>query len=523
MPPPHYSGTGNIATIMNAITAGLTMVMAGVGLLEHDASLAPSIPADIIDDMVRESLDQYILPEAASKRRHGSSGTSGGPKKKRKNVKYDRERARRCVMSDWLGPVPRFADKQFERVFRITREHAEFLLTNLANHDDFWTTTFDRKRQPSICPKVKFLAAQKRLCYGISFSGFQDYFQMGESTARLCVSHLARGIVECPEISDVYLHSLTKQDARNVVAMHKEQHGIDGMLGSLDVMKVPWGNCPTAWKGQFEGKEGHPTIGLEAVVDYNLWFWHDALGFPGALNDINIWERSPLFESFQDGTFEELDFDYVINGECFSELFVLVDGIYPHLSRFLQAITEPTIKIDKYFTGWQESKRKDVEQGFGVLQKKFHFLVHDIQLHDREDIFYAVRACIAMHNMMVEARVKEDQQEESSFYELVTSETSGEASVPGRAEAEVDAEDAMLEENKCVIDQNQDIIDLDFKRKWERSQFMPRKLRIVQRRWATLYNAEAHNRLRNAVKQQLYTERFGKHNDGEELVGFDSL
>ena len=74
-----------------------------------------------------------------------------------------------------------------------------------------------------------------------------------------------------------------------------------------------------------------------------------------------------------------------------------------------------------------------------------------------------------------------------------------------------------------MIDQNQDIIDLDFKRKWERSQFMPRKLRIVQRRWATLYNAEAHNRLRNAVKQQLYTERFGKHNDGEELVGFDSL
>ena len=39
-------------------------------------------------------------------------------------------------------------------------------------------------------------------------------------------------------------------------------------------------------------------------------------------------------------------------------------------------------------------------------------------MHDREDIFYAVRACVAMHNMMVEVRVSEDQEENSSFYEV---------------------------------------------------------------------------------------------------------
>jgi hypothetical protein len=32
-------------------------------------------------------------------------------------VKYDSERAYKCVMSDWLGAVPRFPDKHFERVF----------------------------------------------------------------------------------------------------------------------------------------------------------------------------------------------------------------------------------------------------------------------------------------------------------------------------------------------------------------------------------------------------------------------
>jgi hypothetical protein len=66
------------------------------------------------------------------------------------------------------------------------------------------------------------------------------------------------------------------------------------------VTKVHWANCLTAWKGQFEGKEGVPTIGLEAVADYNCWIWHSAFGFPGTMNDLNIWDRSPLFASMTD-------------------------------------------------------------------------------------------------------------------------------------------------------------------------------------------------------------------------------
>ena len=84
--------------------------------------------------------------------------------------------------------------------------------------------------------------------------------------------------------------------------------------------------------GQFKGKEGIPTISLEAVADYNLWIWHSAFGFPGSLNDLNIWEKSPLFNSMTDGTHNEIDFPFIIDGQLFTELFYLVDGIYPWLS-----------------------------------------------------------------------------------------------------------------------------------------------------------------------------------------------
>ncbi len=82
------------------------------------------------------------------------------------------------------------------------------------------------------------------------------------------------------------------------------------------------------WKGQFQGKDGYPTIGLKAVSDYNLWIWHSVFGYPGSLNDINIWDWSPLYESMLDGTHDEIDSTFEINGEHFSQLYYLVDGIY---------------------------------------------------------------------------------------------------------------------------------------------------------------------------------------------------
>jgi hypothetical protein len=53
----------------------------------------------------------------------------------------------------------------------------------------------------------------------------------------------------------LYLRFPTKSDARKIVALHKDIHGIDGMPGSLDVTRIiNWLNCPAAWKWQFEGK-----------------------------------------------------------------------------------------------------------------------------------------------------------------------------------------------------------------------------------------------------------------------------
>ena len=110
---------------------------------------------------------------------------------------------------------------------------------------------------------------------------------------------------------------------------------------------------------------------MEAVAENNLWIWHSAFGFAGSLNNINIWDRSPLYESMLEGSHDNLDFPFIINQQQFEHLYYLVDGIYPPLSRFLSTINDPTSTIDIFFAPKQEGWRKSIERVFWVWKKKF--------------------------------------------------------------------------------------------------------------------------------------------------------
>jgi hypothetical protein len=53
-----------------------------------------------------------------------------------------------------------------------------------------------------------------------------------------------------------YLCTPNGLDIKRIAMLHKECHGVDGMLGSLDCMHTPWENCPKGWQASFNsGKE----------------------------------------------------------------------------------------------------------------------------------------------------------------------------------------------------------------------------------------------------------------------------
>jgi Plant transposon protein len=191
---------------------------------------------------------------------------------------------------------------------------------------------------------------------------------------------------------------------------------VEGMLGSLDCMHTHWKNCPVAWHQSCKGKErGKATVVLEAVADHNLWFWHAAYGFAGALNDLNILCLSPLMRRITDGTFTKIEeasevVPFLIDGTEveFDRCFFLCDGIYPKYSRFVKGMKQPIGEGERRFTAWQESARKDIERAFGVLQCKFKAISSPIYLINEKAIANMVGCCLILHNMAVSDRVMVD-------------------------------------------------------------------------------------------------------------------
>jgi hypothetical protein len=172
------------------------------------------------------------------------------------------------------------------------------------------------------------------------------------------------------------------------------------MIGSIDCMHWTWKNCPTAWQGEFRGKQPEPTIILAAFASQSLWIWHAFFGVPGFNNDINVLESSLLLDDYVNGDAPRVQF--TVNGSTYNRPYYLAGGIYPAWAIFQQKISEPEGHKRHLYARLQEAVRKDVERAFGVLQQRFRFLALPSKLRHADAMHGVVIACIILHNMIAE-------------------------------------------------------------------------------------------------------------------------
>ena len=321
-----------------------------------------------------------------------------------------------CIKRDYFGIpgdsfTPIFKDRTFQMMFRVCRSRVQRMLEDImtTNHP-FYVKSVDAAGKRGACLEAKVLLPLKTFAYGVPPHTFTDYFQMSEGLAAKCCDEFAAIMKQLYD--EEYLRIPDTTDMKRIIVLHKERHRVNGMFGSLDCMHTGWKNCPKAWQASFKtGKEsGGPTVVLEALSDFNLWFWHASFGYAGSLNDLNILNLSPFLESLVDGTFSELEKNcgkapYEINGNVFHRFFVLVDGIYPTYSRFVKGIQMPLTDEEKRYTAWQEAARKDIERAFGVLQCRFQVMARPFLGHCLNKISRVVSSCLIMHNMCVSDRV----------------------------------------------------------------------------------------------------------------------
>ena len=302
------------------------------------------------------------------------------------------------LFKDYFHDTPTYTEQQFRRRFRMSKPLFLRIVDRLSNHMVYFQPTHDATGRASLSPLQKCTAAIRMLAYGCAADAVDEYVRIGASTARLCLEHFVEGVISC--FGDEYLRRPTPLDIQRLLYVG-ELRGFPGMLGSIDCMHWGWKNCPVAWQGQYSrGDKAGPTIVLEAVASYDLWIWHAFFGTPGTCNDINVLDRSPVFDDIFQGRAPPVK--YTVNGNEYELGYYLVDGIYPPWATFIPAVTRPVRAKDVVFTAHQESARKDVERAFGVLQSRFAIIRYPALVWDITKIAKIMRACIILHNMIVE-------------------------------------------------------------------------------------------------------------------------
>ncbi|XP_020262216.1 uncharacterized protein LOC109838163 [Asparagus officinalis] len=210
-------------------------------------------------------------------------------------------------------------------MYRMKRPLFLRIVDSISNYDDYFTQRRNNAGKLGLTPIQKCTAAIRMLAYGVAADACDEYVKIGESTAIECTRKFCEGVIAL--FQDEYLRRPNVEDLQRLLQVGQER-GFPGMIGSIDCMHWQWKNCPKAWQGQFtSGHKGTATVILEAVASYDLWIWHAFLGLPDSLNNINVLDRSPVFDDIESGEAPRVNF--TVNGREYNLAYYLADGIYP--------------------------------------------------------------------------------------------------------------------------------------------------------------------------------------------------
>ncbi|XP_048633801.1 uncharacterized protein LOC125608057 isoform X1 [Brassica napus] len=321
------------------------------------------------------------------------------PKKRKKRIYMERfrEDGHQKLWNDYFSETPTYNPELFRRRFRMNKSLFLRIVQRLETNIPYFQQGTDCTGRSSLTPLQKCTAAIRQLAYGGAADSLDEYVRLAETTARKSLHKFTAGIISL--FGDEYLRQPTQEDLQRLLYIG-DQRGFPGMIGSIDCMHWEWKNCPTAWKGMYSRGTEKPTIVLEAVASSDLWIWHAFFGAPGTMNDLNILDRSPVFDDIINGIAPEVNF--YVNGNQYHLAYYLTDGIYPKWATFIQSIRLPQSEKHSLFAKTQEAVRKDVERAFGVLQARFAVVKNPSKLWDKDKIANIMKACIILHNMIVE-------------------------------------------------------------------------------------------------------------------------
>nr|GEY92809.1 protein ALP1-like isoform X1 [Tanacetum cinerariifolium] len=241
------------------------------------------------------------------------------------SITRDRVGAHTRLAAAFFSETPMYNETRFRKTFRMARPLFNQIVNAISNHSAYFQN---------------------------------EYMQISERSSRKALDHFCQAVMEI--YGAEYLRKPTVTDVEKLYRHHKEKHGFQAMLGSLDCTDWEWFGCSYAFKAQYVRRDHglNPFILLEAVASQDLWIWHAFFGVAGSNNDINVLYESPLLNDLKTG--RALEIPFVANGVTYPSGYYFVDGIYPELATLVKTITETANDDHKriLYKKKQESARK---------------------------------------------------------------------------------------------------------------------------------------------------------------------
>uniref|UniRef100_A0A0D3D683 DDE Tnp4 domain-containing protein n=1 Tax=Brassica oleracea var. oleracea TaxID=109376 RepID=A0A0D3D683_BRAOL len=254
-----------------------------------------SSSSDEVDEALEEIVDQVVDNFIDS-----MVDVQANKPKRRAYIERDRERGHNQLWNDYFKENPTYQPEMFRRRFRMNKPLFLHIVDRLSIEGPYFQQRRNAHRRYGLSALQKCTAAIRILAYGQSGDTYDEYLLLGESTTRLCLENFTNRIIQL--FGD---DRPTPDDLQRLLDVG-EVRGFPGMIGSID--------C--------------------------------------TLNDINVLDRSPVFDDILQGPKAEL------------------------------------------FAERQESTRKDVERAFGVLQSRFAIVKNPALLWDKEKIGRIMRTCV---------------------------------------------------------------------------------------------------------------------------------
>ena len=350
-----------------------------------------------------EILDMLVDELASSSDEEEPRWGGSKPGKAQNKARNFFEAYSKLIKDYFNGSESTYNEADFERRFRMPRSVFSQLFDTIRGHGSFKQRR-DCVGKQGIHPLVRTVACLRHICYGGAYDREDENMRMGEETLRQSVKEFTRLVVR--HFGEEYLNRSPSNEEKNKILKANAERGFPGCFGSWDCKHFVWHRCPTRWAGQHAGHSegGKKTLILEALADVNRYIWYSNFGDAGALNDLNVLDKSSIVGSMIDGNFDITCPSYCINGIWRDWLYFLVDGIYYDWAIFVKTYSEPTHEKSRFFAKKQEEVRKDVECAFGILVQKFHILAKPLRSWYLEDICYLLDCCVILHNMVIAAR-----------------------------------------------------------------------------------------------------------------------